>query len=190
MSTAQEEIRTAVDLTAPTEPAEQAEPQGRWVRAVGNYARCDNRRCTTRVRGSIVLFKTIHGSGPRAYATQLCVPCKLQEIAEECALRGELPEVDPPPKGAKGKPVVVPDPDWNDAATRKPVSGVLLNKQQFDQCNVVAMRMLNEQTSGVEQPDERGVELVSVDKRKARERSKAKPATKDELSGNRAGIGG
>ena len=181
--TAGEAVATAVDLTA-DEHAEQTPDRGQWVRGVGRYARCDNVKCTTRARGSVALYRTIHGEGSRAYATQLCVPCKLQEMAETFAGVGMLPEVDAPPKDA-----TVADPEWANDATRKPVDGVLLNRQQFEHVKTQTLRLLNDAPGAVDQPDERGIELASVGKRKRRERSKVKAVPREELSGKRSEIG-
>lgn len=183
MSTARR-IKTSIDLDAP-DPDEGKPPTGGWVRGVGNFARCDNRLCTSRPRGSLAMYRVVHHEGTaRAYATQLCVACKLQEMAETFIALGMQPEPDPPAKGAD-----VADPDWHDPTTRKAVDGVLLDKMQFEHLNRLVLRALNSAPAGVGVPDERGVELVSVAKRKGRERSKVKAIAPEELSGKRAEIG-
>jgi hypothetical protein len=161
-----------------------------WQRSVGSYAHCDAKGCTTRRAGSMVLYRTLHNpETAHAYATQLCVPCKLREVAEQFALDGELPSVDVPVVPEGEEPPEVPDPDWLDPSRRKAVRGVLVDRDQFVQMTGMCQRMIAAATEPDSADAEPTIELTSEAKRKGREKKKRNPQLPDEVSGDRGKLG-
>lgn len=144
-----------------------------WRRMVGVYARCDNPKCAQKSRGSVVLWheEVIPKHRPGlAYSNDLCEQCKLTQVANDFADRGEEPT--PPAIG------------WSGSQQRL-VDGcpVPLTPERFNALLVLTRKAMRDRTEDVEPEVPRPQVSTTAKKRRLERRKLEADADQDNSRG-------